>query len=149
MKGGFKMMDKTSNNLFQWIESKMPLRTILALIILTLGGGGGVAVLEHNFVSAQEVEKAINNRMSKEDERYNKLSELIEAQSISVKELTKNLNKVQNSLDKQVARSEAFRITSNIKNRIHWKRAYDRVYDLNMIRLRLGKEPCQTLTCDH
>jgi len=55
---------------------------------------------------------------------------------------------VQTTQQRDVARTEARRLTEKISNRKDREDTYDRLYELNLRRLNRGEDPCANVNCD-
>jgi len=58
------------------------------------------------------------------------------------------ITSVQTTQQRDVARTEARRLTEKISNRKDREDAYDRLYVLNIKRLSRGEDPCANVRCD-
>jgi hypothetical protein len=64
-----------------------------------------------------------------------------------VEGISKAISLVQITQQRDVARTEARRLTEKITNRQEREEAYDRLYELNLRRLQRGVDPCGTISC--
>jgi len=70
------------------------------------------------------------------------------AQDDRIEGISKVVSSVQTTQQRDVARTEARRLTEKIQNRIEREESYDRLYELNLKHLQRGEDPCGTVSCD-
>lgn len=94
------------------------------------------------FKSEQRTQHThINTVLETQDKRS-------EAQDGRIEDISKAVTSVQTTQQRDVARTEARRLTEKIQNRADREEAYDRLYELNLVRLRTGRDPCANVNCD-
>jgi hypothetical protein len=70
------------------------------------------------------------------------------AQDARISDISKVVTSVQTTQQRDVARTEARRLTEKIPNRSEREEAYDRLYELNLKHLQRGEDPCGTVNCN-
>ena len=122
-------------------------------VLLTLLLGGGGSWLAWDVANEDEVDNRIvkhaTDERSYEDERYQRHDRIIVNNSKAINGLVDTVGEIQSVQHKQVAREEARRVTSEINDRERRELEYDRLADQNMRRLRAGRDPCSTVTCEN
>lgn len=70
------------------------------------------------------------------------------SQDSRIEVVSKIITSVQTIQQRDVARTEARRLTEKIGNRKDREDTYDRLYELNLRRLGRGEDPCANVNCD-
>jgi len=65
-----------------------------------------------------------------------------------IKVISDVIGSVQTTQQRDVARTEARRLTEKIRDRDEREEAYDRLYELNLKRLQRNVDPCGTVNCN-
>lgn len=125
--------------------------TIASIVIGGVGIAGATTVVGVNFASADDV-KAFKVDQDIQHSRINKALDdqdtHAKAQDARIEDINKTVSAVQTTQQRDVARTEARRLTEKITNRIEREETYDRLYELNLRRLQRGDDPCGSIDCD-
>lgn len=122
---------------------------VVTTVLVILFGGGGIAAWD--LATMDDVAESIQSHelaeRALEDIRHIRLDQVVAQQGQDIGDIKVKVDDIQSVQHKQIARQEARRITSDIKNREKREAEYDRVLLLNLGRLRQGRDPCATLAC--
>lgn len=129
-------------------------KLIAAIASAVLGGvgiAGATTVVGVTFASADDVQ-AFKIDQDVQHSRINKSLDdqdaHAKAQDGRIADINKTVSAVQTTQQRDVARTEARRLTEKINNRIEREETYDRLYELNLRRLQRGEDPCGSISCD-
>jgi uncharacterized coiled-coil protein SlyX len=114
----------------------------IATLATTVGVGTSVADDFGTFKMSQgyaheHIEKALESqdkRATEQDKKIEGISDVI--------------GSVQTTQQRDVARTEARRLTEKIRDREEREETYDRLYELNLRRLQRGSDPCGNVSCN-
>lgn len=125
---------------------------VIGILIIFGGGGGwfGISLATKDQVDDKIKIRAVEQgkKDSEQDNKIHKNAEEIhEVKEISGQVKFK-LNAVQEVQHRQIARDESRRITEKIRSRTRRENEYDRIYNLNIKKLKSGKDPCSDLSCN-
>ena len=128
-------------------------KTVLAVLTVLLGGGGGGYAVRQ-YVTAGQVDQKIEAVKASENVRHEKLDRVVdglivtqEAQGTKLEQVSRTVGSIQAVQHRQIARDEARRVTKDIRSRNQREEAYDRIREVNLSRLKRGAEPCGSLEC--
>jgi len=125
---------------------KFNLKTLLLILITALlGGGGGVAAWQ--FASTEYVDKTVTEAQSLDEIRHQVLDERLGEMEVKIDEIATTTSQIKNAQNLQIARHEARALTAEMTNREEREASYDRLLNLNMVRLQNSIVPCATLSC--
>lgn len=82
------------------------------------------------------------------DDTLTKQTKKAEIQDVRIDGISKIVTSVQTTQQRDVARTEARRLTEKISDRKEREDTYDRLYELNLRRLQRGEDPCRNVGCD-
>jgi hypothetical protein len=123
---------------------------LIAILLGAAGGGFGVTKLVNGSgADKQGKEPSKDNR----NKRYNVRFELDNVKKtqgehgVKIENLEKTTGEIQTVQHQNIARQDARRVTEKITNRDEREREFDRIYDLNMTRLKGKKPPCVDRRC--
>lgn len=129
-------------------------KLIAAIASAVLGGvgiAGATTVVGVTFASADDVQ-AFKIDQDVQHSRINKSLDdqdaHAKAQDDRIADINKTVSSVQTTQQRDVARTEARRLTEKINNRLEREETYDRLYELNLKRLQRGDDPCGSIDCD-
>jgi len=126
-------------------------KNLIIALIIVFGGGGGLAALD--FMTQEEVEECVDgklvNERLREDTRHRQIDAVVQQQGSDLVVIKTKVDDIQTVQRKQIARQEARRLTSAIRDRREREAAYDRLLDLNLRRLHSGQDPCRTIACEN
>ncbi|MCP4674320.1 MAG: hypothetical protein GY854_02140 [Deltaproteobacteria bacterium] len=133
-----------------WLDTMLNKKNIAVLLVMLFGGGGVAAwdVATKNDVKEAIVEHAVQQR-AESDARYQRIDSVVEQQGSDIGKIKVKVGDIQNVQQRQIARQEARRLTSGIKNRNEREQEYDRLLERNLRRLEAGRDPCSTLVCNN
>ena len=135
------------------VKLQIPWRIVIPVVAFLIGGGTLTAVTQAftgatepaglaTFKKDQDSQHAqINKTLEDQDKRAKKQDERID-------DISKTVKSVQSTQLRDVARTEARRLTEKIPNRLERENTYDRIYELNLRRLERGSDPCGSISCD-
>jgi uncharacterized protein YlxW (UPF0749 family) len=125
--------------------------TIASIAIGGMSVAGATTIVGVNFASADEVSKF----RVEQDVQHSRINKTLDDQETHAKqqderieEVTKVVKSVQSTQLRDVARTEARRLTEKISNRLEREDTYDRLYELNLKRMERGDDPCGSIDCD-
>jgi hypothetical protein len=129
-------------------------KMVLGVILTLLVGGGGYGTFQ--FVTQDQLDKAIADQTEKHeirhvkiDEKFDKTQKAITINSTVINKAVSTIEAVQRVQHRAVARGEARRLTEDIGDRRKREEKYDALLDLNMARLKRGVDPCANLNCSN
>jgi len=125
---------------------------LIGIIVIFAGGGSwfGIALATKDQVDDKiqiQAEKQKNTDTAQDAAIKENSKEIHEVKEISGQVKFK-LNAVQEVQHRQIARDESRRLTEKIRSRQRRENDYDRIYNLNIKRLKAGKDPCSDLSCN-
>jgi hypothetical protein len=127
---------------------------ILSIFGLLLGGGGLASVAAmfnagtsvagdfDSFKSEQSFQHTLIDNTFKDQDARTKL------QDGRIETISKAITSVQTTQQRDVARTEARRLSEKISNRKDREDTYDRLLEFNLRRLGRGEDPCANVNCD-
>ena len=125
---------------------------LIAIVVLFGGGGSWIGI---SLATVNQVDEKIELQAEKQKSCDKDQDLKIEKNNIEIKEVKKisgivkiKIDAVQEVQQRQIARNESRRLTEKIANRTRREREYDRLYDLNMKRLKKGSDPCASIDCN-
>ncbi|NIQ91005.1 MAG: hypothetical protein GWM98_04645 [Nitrospinaceae bacterium] len=126
---------------------------LLAVALVVFGGGGGWIGI--SLATTDQVQDKIEIQAGKQKGIDDKQNAKIQANEEGIEEVRHISGQVKFKIDavqevqhKQIARDEARRATEKIRSRDRREDEYDRLYDLNMKKLKSGADPCSDLACN-
>lgn len=130
-------------------------KTVFAMLVALLGGGsGGLAMFELGTES--KVDQKLQQIKDVESTRHQSVSEKLDEHALILESHNKSIDKIDQGVDeiklvqhKAVSRDEARRLTVDLEPRVIRERNYDRLVDINLRRLRAGRDPCSNLECSN
>lgn len=126
---------------------------VAAIFIILTGSGSyyGFQIITRDQLDKEiaDVEKSHNQIIENQGKLIddNKISIAVNEKSIV--KIDFKLGQVQRTQHKDIARTEARRLTENIKDRTEREDKYDALLDLNISRLKKGEDPCSNLDCSN
>lgn len=127
-----------------------PKLAFLALAVLLGSGVGGLGVSKW-FNGSGGDKKSHNSDALNRDEIFNVRFKAIEGtqqdHTKKIEELEETTSEIQTVQHKDIARTEARRVTKEIINKRRRREIEDRIYEINLGRLKKGKSPCLDRTC--
>ena len=135
------------------VKVKISWKFIVSAVMIALGGTSlaGVATMFNVGTSVADDFTAFKSEQSSQHTHINTSLEMQDShaktQDGRIEDISKAITSVQTTQQRDVARTEARRLTEKITNRDEREEAYDRLYELNLRRLQRGVDPCGTLAC--
>jgi len=129
-------------------------KTLLILLGILIGGGGvtGGSFAAFDFAKKEDVKAAVEKKAeeitSVENARHVKIDETFKEQGQAIQQLKTGVEGIQDTQIREIARTEARRLTKHIQDRDTRESQYDRLFMRNIKRLEAGRDPCSSLTCD-
>ena len=125
---------------------------LIAVLVVFGGGGSWIGI---SLATVSQVDEKISYQAEKQKSCDKDQNLKIKKNNDEIKEVKKisgivriKINAVQEVQQKQIARDESRRLTEKIANRRKREREYDRLYDMNMKRLKNGSDPCTSINCN-
>jgi len=129
-------------------------KTLLIVLGLLIGGGGvtGGGLAAFDFTTNDEVKAAVDKKAeqitSVENARHVVIDDTFKKQGKAIDELKTGVKGIQDTQIREIARTEARRLTKHINDRDTRENQYDRLFLKNIRRLEAGKDPCTSLSCN-
>lgn len=136
------------------IKVDIPWRFVIPIAAFLLGGGaiGGVTSI---FMPGNSSSAELQTFKGEQNTQHGQINETLKRQDAHAKkqdgrieDISKTVSSVQTTQQKDVARTEARRLTEKIPNRTDREETYDRLYELNLKHLQRGEDPCATVNCN-
>ncbi len=129
----------------------IPPKLASVLLALVIGSGAGVFGGFKLVNGSGDESDSHNSDVEYRDQDYNVRFESIEQTQTEHTEkigaLETKTEQIQTVQVEDIARTEARRVTADIRNRSERERQYDRIRSLNERRLKSNKPPCENLNC--
>ncbi|NIS54599.1 MAG: hypothetical protein GWN94_26490 [Phycisphaerae bacterium] len=129
----------------------IPPKLASALLALLIGSGAGVLGGFKWLNGSDSDESSHTSDLENREQNYNVRFESIEStqkvHTTKIGKLEKKTNDIQTVQHGDIARTEARRVTADIRDRHEREREYDRLVDLNLKRLKEKKPPCNDRRC--
>jgi hypothetical protein len=148
----------TSDSPIELTSGGVKVRVRWKFIVSVLGlllGGGGLASIAAIFNVGSSVASDFDAFKSDQSFQHKKIDTTLEEQDSRAKlqdgrieVISKAITSVQTTQQRDVARTEARRLSEKISNRKEREDTYDRLYVRNLDRLQAGKDPCANTNCD-
>lgn len=128
---------------------EVPLRWIVTILAFLGLGTGGTSI----FMSRADVDDRIEEKQEPIKKRVKKNKEIDDSRHVTIddtfKKVVDKMDQLQNVQFKSFARDEAVRIVdeAKIKKQGDREAAQFRLYDMNLSRLKHGRETCQNIDC--
>ena len=139
--------DKPKNGVQVYIPPKLA-SVILAVLIGTGAGSLGGLKL---FNRSDGDKSSHNSTHMNRDEIFNVRFENIEKQQVEhtekIAQLEETTQQIQDVQHQDIARAEARRVTKDLVNRRRRQEMEDRIYEVNLARLKKGEPPCLDRSC--
>jgi hypothetical protein len=136
------------------IKVKVRWKFIISILGLLLGGGG-LASIAAIFNVGSSVASDFDAFKSDQSFQHTKIDTTLKdqdaratAQDGKIEVISKGITSVQTIQQRDVARTEARRLSEKIGNRKDREDTYDRLLELNLRRLARGEDPCANTNCD-
>lgn len=136
------------------IKVDIPWRLVLPIAAFLLGGGT-LAGVTTAFTGAAASPQELSAFKLEQNQQHAHINQTLEEQDKHAKvqdgrieDIGKVVKSVQSTQLRDVARTEARRLTEKIPNRVERENTYDRLYELNLRRLERGTDPCGSISCD-
>lgn len=129
-------------------------KTLLIILGILIGGGGvtGGGLAAFDFTTNDEVKATVDKKAEQittfENARHVVIDDTFKKQGKAINELKQGVVGIQDTQIREIARTEARRLTKHIADRITRENHYDRLFLRNIKRLEAGKDPCASLSCD-
>lgn len=130
-----------------YVPPKLASVLIAVLIGTGVGGLGGVKWFNGSGAEGTGHISTHPNRNPDYDVRFQTFEDAQTVHTKKIGALEDKTEEIQSVQHKDIARQEARRLTKDIPNRERREREYDRLFGLNMSRLKGGREPCANLRC--
>lgn len=129
----------------------VPPKVVLIAIAVFLGSGAGIGGVT-KYLNGSGAENTghtsdIENRKQNYNVRFQTIENTQTVHTTKIKLLDDKTNDIQRVQHQDIARTEARRVTEEIRNREEREREFDRLYDINMMRLNEKKPPCIDRRC--
>jgi hypothetical protein len=108
-------------------------------------GYGGTAVAQ--FATRADVSAEIGTYEKMDTGRHAELRNNVDGNTVSIGKITGVVEEVQETQHRDIARSEARRITSDVRDRAQRETLYDTLLGINLKRLKRGQDPCSNVDC--
>ena len=129
----------------------IPPKVVSVMIALALGSGAGVLGGFKWLNGSPPDEDSHNSDVEHRDQDYDVRFQSIEStqtvHTTKIGALEEKTNDIQTVQHGDIARTEARRVTADIRNREEREREYDRLVILNIKRLKEKRPPCNTRRC--
>ena len=130
------------------IKIYIPPRLAIVAGALLLGSGvGGLGIsniLRSTDAKAESKEPSVKEQFNV---RFERLETGQTVNTTKIERLEETTGEIQSVQHKNIARTEARRITDSIPNRKRREKEYDRLVERNLKRIKRGQDPCQDLDC--
>jgi hypothetical protein len=129
-------------------------KTLLIILGILIGGGGvtGGGLAAFDFSTEKDVKEIVEKKAeeitSVDNARHVKIDQTFKKQGQAIQQLKTGVEGIQDTQIREIARTEARRLTKHIQDRVTREAQYDRLFVRNIKRLEAGRDPCSNLACD-
>jgi uncharacterized protein HemX len=133
------------------VQIYVPPKLAIVAIAIVIGSGAGGFGVSNLFNGSGTEEKGHRSDRKHRDREFNVRFKSIEATQTKhtekIEELEETTGEIQSVQHKNIARTEARRVTESIINKRRRREIEDRIYEINLTRLKDKKSPCLDRTC--
>lgn len=133
---------------------QIPWKFIVFAFAILAGGGVGSWGLQ-TFLGTSASASELQMVSTKNDSEHSEIKSTLETQQVAtefnaaaIKGVTETVRKIESAQTRDIARTEARRLTDDIQNRKIAEREYDRLFEQNLRRMSRGLDPCGSLACE-
>jgi TolA-binding protein len=124
---------------------KIPIKLIVVICTVVLGGGAGVYGIDS--ATASKLDKQVFEFKKTDDSRYEETQKILSDHGKKIESMSNMIQRMSDRQMRSEAREEAHRVTESIKDREKREREFGRLFEKNLDRLMDGRDPCADVNC--